>query len=98
MPVLSQYAFCVNKQNQNQNLLLKLRSGDVKKSRAFTLVVTSLIPISNLSFPVCSLKLYYTAEAQVVTWQSLVGRVAVAPTNWQLTLAKRKRPLCSLVS
>lgn len=27
----------------------------------------------------------------MVTRQSLVGRVAVAPTNWQLTLAKRKR-------
>ncbi|EGI61005.1 hypothetical protein G5I_10767 [Acromyrmex echinatior] len=31
------------------------------------------------------------AKAQVVTRQTLVGRVAVAPTNWQLTLAKRKR-------
>lgn len=27
----------------------------------------------------------------MVTRQTLVGRVAVAPTNWQLTLAKRKR-------
>lgn len=27
----------------------------------------------------------------MVTRQSLVGRVAVVPTNWQLTLTKRKR-------
>lgn len=72
------------------------------RSRAFTLVISVDMPISNLSFPVCLPKTYYTAKAQVVTRQSLVGRVAVAPTNWQLTLAKRKRlegyPSVSLVS
>ncbi|XP_077263553.1 uncharacterized protein LOC143898154 isoform X2 [Temnothorax americanus] len=30
----------------------------------------------------------------VVTRQSLVGRVAVVPTNWQLTLAKRLEAVC----
>lgn len=96
MPVLSQYAFCVNKQNQNLNLLLKLRSGDVKKRVYISGHITDIHIKSFFSRLLAKTLLYCRGAGGDMAKSSRV--CCGCAYKLAINTSQTQTPLCSLVS